>query len=251
MSPLTEKSWQQTKSENTRHKILDAEIQCFFERGYAATTTDIIVSQAGVSQGAMLHHFPSRRELIQAAVRHLGRRRIELFDETESQIKEGTQHSPVVEGIDAHWEQLQSLLFIVFHELQVACRTDAVLQDVMAPAMSEFEASWQNMLTRVFPDLALSEAFETATLLTTFLLEGMAVSRTLPASSRLKVVGWRKQELRRMFKDVEATDRHSARLTAKGFAIEKKNLTAKALCRPLNNHEHRMVINGVRGCSSA
>ena len=66
-----EKTWQKTKSELTRTSILDAAVECFYELGYANTTTENIAQSAGVSRGAMLHPFPTRFVLIKAAVEHL------------------------------------------------------------------------------------------------------------------------------------------------------------------------------------
>ena len=80
---LSEKSWQQTKSENTRTAILDAALDCFYEIGYGNTTTEKVAKKAGVSRGAMLHHFPSRTALIRAAVMHLNQKRLQLYEETE------------------------------------------------------------------------------------------------------------------------------------------------------------------------
>ena len=59
-------SWQAQKSAMTRDRILDAAINCFVELGYTNVTTAKVASSAGVSRGAMLHHFPSKTELIQA-----------------------------------------------------------------------------------------------------------------------------------------------------------------------------------------
>src|SRR5262245_35092121 len=64
-------SWQAQKSAMTRDRILDAAINCFIELGYTNVTTAVVASSAGVSRGAMLHHFPSKTELIQAAVEYL------------------------------------------------------------------------------------------------------------------------------------------------------------------------------------
>ena len=64
-------SWQAQKSAMTRDRILDAAINCFVELGYTNVTTAKVASSAGVSRGAMLHHFPSKTELIQAAVEYL------------------------------------------------------------------------------------------------------------------------------------------------------------------------------------
>jgi len=139
--PVTtdKKSWQQTKSENTRSVILDAAIQCFYDLGYNNTTTEKIAKEAGVSRGAMLYHFPSRQALMNAAVGHLSKKRLE----TEVPGVNGNEQLRLIEAnMDVCWKQLQSPLFVVFHELQVASRTDPELRSVMAPAEKELEASW-------------------------------------------------------------------------------------------------------------
>ena len=59
-----DKTWQQTKSENTRAAILEATLVCFYDLGYGATTTEKVAKRAGVSRGAMLHHFPSSPDIL-------------------------------------------------------------------------------------------------------------------------------------------------------------------------------------------
>lgn len=49
--------------------LLMATLRSLEEVGYARTTTDEICQRAGVSQGALFHHFQSRSELISAAIR--------------------------------------------------------------------------------------------------------------------------------------------------------------------------------------
>ena len=95
-----EKTWQQRKSEITRTALLDAAVDCFYELGYARTTTDNIARQAGVSRGAMLHHYPTRFDLIRAAVQHINLMRLAWFTEEETRIQQGAEHSRVEEGID-------------------------------------------------------------------------------------------------------------------------------------------------------
>lgn len=58
-----ELSWQAQKSIMTREAIFDAAIECLIDLGYGGTTTALIAEHAGVSRGAMLHHFPSRAEV--------------------------------------------------------------------------------------------------------------------------------------------------------------------------------------------
>ena len=198
------KTWQQTKSENTRINILDAAIDCFYRLGYANTTTENIAGAAGVSRGAMLHHFPTRFELIRAAVEHLHNRRLADYEAAENHVQAGALYSRVEEGIDAYWEQLNSPDSVVFLELKVAARTDEELAKVLKPVIESMSAAWIETSMRVFPDLALSEAFNRANLLTGFMMDGMAMSYAV-VGAKVPVqmmLSWLKRELRRSFQDV-------------------------------------------------
>lgn len=204
------KTWQQTKSEKTRTLLLEATIDCFYELGYASTTTEKVAKKAGVSRGAMLHHFPSRMDLVKAAVAYLHEKRLALFEEHESRVNEGAEHTRMEDGIDAYWEQLQTPVFTVFNELLAAARTDKELEAVLKPALREFDASWSRLTKRLFPDLALSESFMIGNLLTMYLLEGMAVRGDSEGPVPELMIPWLKDQLRQMFADVQAIDRQSA-----------------------------------------
>jgi len=51
-------------------------VACLVESGYSGATTLQIQARAGVSRGRLLHHFPSRDELLVAASRHLATERL-------------------------------------------------------------------------------------------------------------------------------------------------------------------------------
>ncbi len=205
--PAPGKNWQQTKSALTRNAILDAAIDCFYELGYANTSTENVANKAGVSRGAMLHHFPTRFDLIKATVLSLNKRRLDMFQTEEATVQKGATHTRVDEGIDAYWRQLNSPEFIVFQELRVAARTDEELARVLVPALGDFNRAWYKSVREIFPDLALSEAFQRANYLTQFMLEGMAMSRALwgPKPPVGKMLAWLKRELRRSYQDVLGT----------------------------------------------
>ena len=197
-----DKTWQQTKSENTRTAILEAALVCFYDLGYGSTTTEKVAKRAGVSRGAMLHHFPSRLHLVREAVRHLNVKRLQLFEEQELKVNEGAEHTRVNEGVDAYWQQLHSPLFTVFQELRVAARTDDDLQEAMALDHQELDKSWAKVAASLFPDLAQSEDFNIANLLTMFLLEGMANRGITTGTIPDKMIPWLKTQLDSMFADV-------------------------------------------------
>jgi AcrR family transcriptional regulator len=58
----------------TRERLLRAAADVFAERGYDGTRVADIAAAAGVSNGALYAHFPSKAELLVAALRTHGRR---------------------------------------------------------------------------------------------------------------------------------------------------------------------------------
>ena len=205
------RTWQQTKSDLTRAAILNAAVDCFYELGYANTPTDRIASTAGVSRGAMLHHFPTRMDLIRATVEHLKQTRLTWYEEEETAVQAGAEHTRIEEGIDTVWRQLNTPAFVVFFELKVAARTDKELAKIMLPALRDYHREWAEATRRVFPDLAQSEAWERTYYLTSLLLEAMATAKMIgsPTVPETKMLSWLKRELRHSFQDVLGTVKRS------------------------------------------
>jgi len=204
------KTWQQTKSERTRTAILDAAIACLYRYGYFNTTTESIAREAGVSRGAMLHHFPTRADLIKAAVEHLNRQRIETFTVEELRVQDGAEHTRIGEGIDSYYEQLNTEPFVVFHELRVAARTDPELAAILRPAHRAYRDAMARASRQVFPDLAQSEEYARTTSVTNILLEGMALAKMLDDGDvvpEAMLLDWLKDELRQSYRDVESVSR--------------------------------------------
>ena len=85
--------WQAQKSAMTRERILAAVVDCFITEGYTHVTTAKVAKSAGVSRGAMLHHFPSKTELIGATVEYLHDKLLEDFYRR-------AWTKPVIEGVD-------------------------------------------------------------------------------------------------------------------------------------------------------
>lgn len=56
------------RSASTRKRVLDAAKTLFIAKGYAGTGTPEIVAQAGVTRGALYHHFEDKRSLYLALV---------------------------------------------------------------------------------------------------------------------------------------------------------------------------------------
>lgn len=65
------KRTQEERSSETQRRILDAAFEVLREKGYHNFTTYDVAARAGVSRGAQLHHFPSKNDLIAAAMEHV------------------------------------------------------------------------------------------------------------------------------------------------------------------------------------
>ncbi|WP_131754902.1 TetR/AcrR family transcriptional regulator [Actinomadura fibrosa] len=122
---------QEERTAATRRLLLDATVACLVEYGYHGTTTTRVVERAGVSRGAQVHHFPTKNELVLAAVQHLAARRAAEFAERGlGELRRSAD--PVGDLLDLVWEAHQGPLFEASMELWVAARTDPELREQVA-----------------------------------------------------------------------------------------------------------------------
>jgi AcrR family transcriptional regulator len=174
-------SWQAQKSAMTRDRILDAAITCFISLGYTNVTTAKVAQSAGVSRGAMLHHFPSKTELIQAAVEYLHDKLLEDYTERVSNIPaelQGKEHRRA--GLEAYWDHLTGDLFVVYHELSVASRSDPELRAILENSQQLFEQHIKESNEHLFAEwIDRGERFFLAMDVTKFMMEGMAANRLM------------------------------------------------------------------------
>ena len=60
----------QRRKQARPQELLDAALELFVEKGYAATRTDEVAQRAGVSKGTLYLYYPSKEDLFKAVVRH-------------------------------------------------------------------------------------------------------------------------------------------------------------------------------------
>jgi AcrR family transcriptional regulator len=76
---VTTSSRQLSTAEARREEVLEAALRVFAERGYAATSTAEVAKAAGISQAYVFKLFPTKRELLVAAVERCHRKTYEVF----------------------------------------------------------------------------------------------------------------------------------------------------------------------------
>lgn len=160
------------RSRVTRIRILEAGLACLAETGYKKLSTTMVAERAGITRAAMLYHFGSRGEMIQAIIRHVTRRRIEMYREA----MEALPHDDDFHGLalDTAWAQLHTPEFAAFTELSLAARTDPELAAMFAPAMAAFDRSRRKSALALFPQaLITGPEFDLRRDLVRFLMEGI------------------------------------------------------------------------------
>jgi AcrR family transcriptional regulator len=167
--------WQAQKSAATRTLIIEAAIKCFVDMGYSSTTTTAIAERAGLSRGAMLHHFPSKVDIVRAAVEYLHAKRLKAFKRAVQRTVPGADR--IRTNLDAYWQHVRHPMFVAFFELMVAARTDPELAEILRPAQEAFEEEWHTTARELFTEWHTDDrTFDVALDLTRYVLEGMAIS---------------------------------------------------------------------------
>lgn len=143
-----------------RRVILDAAVDVLVEEGYAQATTLKIQERAGVSRGRLLHHFPSRDDLLMAAAHHLA---TERMSETRQSVDWPTDPAG---RIDAAIEVIalgyRQPYFWAATELWVAARVHAELQTELFPREQQLGVLVREDTARYFgPELAAHPLFAT------------------------------------------------------------------------------------------
>jgi AcrR family transcriptional regulator len=114
-----------------RARLLEATVELLVERGFAGTSTTLVSERAGVSRGAQLHHFPTKNDLVVAAVEHLTERRGAELAEAVEQLPGGRKRTRAV--LRMLGDHFSSPVFAAALELWVAARTDETLLAAVSP----------------------------------------------------------------------------------------------------------------------
>ena len=122
---------QADRSRVMRSRLLEATVELLVERGFSGTSTTLVSERAGVSRGAQLHHFPTKNDLVVAAVEHLTELRgAELADAFDALPPGPGRTRAVVRMLGDHFS---SPVFTAALELWVAARTDEALLAAVSP----------------------------------------------------------------------------------------------------------------------
>lgn len=180
---------QQRRSAETRLSILGTMIECLAREGYARTTTQLICKVAKVSRGALLYHYPTKQELIAAAIDYVFYKRLDNFT---SNITRLSEHDRITlnMGITALWDSCTTQEYQAYVELHVAARTDDELRSIFLPKAARSHDLWIDNILHLFPEWSHlnREQFELSYDLVRATFEGMLINRDIEQQAREQVL---------------------------------------------------------------
>lgn len=173
--------WQAQKSRLTRLQILQATTRSLVKLGYAETLTETIAKEAGVSRGALMHHFKSRADVFRAAAKFIVERRAAEFEQLILRIHRPRGELPDLDGFRQTMQLLcgyyASPLYIAYLELQRGSRGDPTLTNVLEILQSALDESAAEILRVHLPHwTGIEDVRDRLNDLVTAALQGLAAS---------------------------------------------------------------------------
>lgn len=192
---------QKERSAETSTRLMNATIDLLHDRGLARTSTPEIARAAGVSRGALTHHFAGREAIISASVADLlSKATRDLHRFAEDFIARGGSSDEIVDYI---WQMMDDRLFYVTMEYLPEARHNPDFRADLIPTVRDFHAGldaiWTALAMRAGVEPDHARVVMNATMC---LVRGM-ISQTVlrpddPAYYREMLAFW-KQQVRQQF----------------------------------------------------
>lgn len=144
-----------------RKRLIDAAIECLGRLGYGATTLQEVTDAAGVSRGAILHHFPNKVDLMIAVAEYAAGKQNRHVARQLADTQPGMDRYLAITM--ATWDAMQQPAAIALQEIMMGSRSDTEL-GVRFPAViealekSQREGVWEQAQSVGITDKAQIEA---------------------------------------------------------------------------------------------
>ena len=133
----------QDRSRATRESLLDACIDSLAEVGWHGTTVVAVAARAGVSRGAAQHHFPTRDELVGAAMERVGDGVLDRLRTDPADVPPEQRLLRTLEIMTDVWDERVGRAAM---QLWIAASTDPALRELVLPLERRVSADLQELL---------------------------------------------------------------------------------------------------------
>lgn len=198
---------QNERTQSTRAKLCKAALEVLAEVGYHSCTTPLISIRAGVSRGALTHHFPTKLDVVTASFEY-------LLQDWEAKRRTFVEHHngelDVKQYADFLWDEVfRDPNYVAALEMLLAARGDAQLQRQLALLLEELSVTRLQIWQSVFSDMLSKTKGATLMRMTICMFRGLSMQRLLEADgddhSQEMIETW-KEFLVRQTEELEQCD---------------------------------------------
>lgn len=188
------------RSASMRQRLVDAAIACLCRVGYAATTTQLVMDEAGVSRGAMLHHFPTKVDLVIAVAEYAAAAQNRHVRRRLADFQSGMDRYLAL--TEATWEVICEPPALALVEIMIASRSDPALRERVPAVIARLQETQQNDVWEMASELGIQDrgAVDRMIRLHRAAMRGLAMERvftgeTAPAEDAMQLLEWYKRVL--------------------------------------------------------
>ena len=145
---------QEERSTETRRRLIEAAIEVMRKDGYANLTISKVTQSAGLTNGAMQHHFPSRDDLVMALLDAVYPVLEISFDSIAAE--ELTPHARIARLVDILWAIYSKPEYLAVWDIALGARGDPKLWAQVGNYQRHISMHIRSEFVRLFADLDIS-----------------------------------------------------------------------------------------------
>jgi AcrR family transcriptional regulator len=166
---------QQARAVATRARLIDAAGAVLIEGGLRGTTTAAVAARAGVSQGALFKHFPTKVDLLAASTERVLLSLVEAFRDAIPARPPAGLDARVKLGVAALWSVFRLPGMHGLFEVYLAARNEPALGKALEPLLVAHRENILREARALMPELAESEALVTGVDAVVYAMQGVAL----------------------------------------------------------------------------
>jgi AcrR family transcriptional regulator len=170
---------QAERRESTRSALLEATIASLVEVGYARTTTTEVVRRAGVSQGALFKHFPTKSALVAASAEQLFADLVGVFEHAFAASADTAGEAPLVIAMRRLWDVFCMKELSAVYRLYAEAPADPELLAALIPVVKQHDDNLTRLAFDLFPELGKSEVYVGLFSAAIFAMQGASMQRLI------------------------------------------------------------------------
>ncbi len=171
---------QSERTAATRKAVLEATLDLLVERGYAGTSTRLAAERAGVSLGALQHHFRTKADLSVDALGHASARLAEEFVATSPGSADMLERFAAI--LDRLFVVFRGPTFVAAVEIHLASRTDQDLQAAVLDLNREIEGLILESASELLPEISSHPEFPALLATSVSAVRGLALVAMAPSN---------------------------------------------------------------------